>query len=376
MASHSTEGYHAARYRIAYAADPSNYLTAAVEARALYYDLDQQRFTVREESVPYVMSGRGDALQALGFVNWNWRPVEELSFNIGVNAQYMGLNGTSSIEPRAAGSWSFTPTQSINLGFGVHRQPQSLVVYEGNPANHDLDFTQALHYVLGYSNQLASDLLVKVEGYYKDISHAPVDRDSATGYSLLNAGTNFGSAGTSRALTSTGLGRTYGVELSLFKHFTEGYYVTATGSFFRQEYAGSDGVWRFGAFDNRYVVNLLAGYEWRVSPSFTMEFGGKYTTAGGAPYTPVDPAKSRLYGTTYTDPSVPYSLRNRAYGKLDLRVDFRKNYGSWSLISYVSVENVLNTKNVETWQYDPLYDRVEEVDQLGIFPVGGVRAEF
>lgn len=376
MTNHSTEGYLAARYRVAYAADPANYITAAAEVRRLYYDLDQRRFTVRDEAVPYAMKSAGAALHGLGFVNWSWRPTADLTINTGIFTQYLELNGLWSIEPRIGASWEIAAGQSINAGFGIHRQPQPLVVYFGNERNDDLAFSQSNHYVIGYSNRLASDLLVKVEGYYKDLRDIPVDADSLTSYSLLNTGTNFGSAGASRALVSAGRGRSYGAELTVMKHFTDGWYLTATGSLFRQQYAGSDGIWRFGAFDNRYIANLLAGYEWKVSPGFTMEFSGKYTLAGGAPYTPIDLERSRRYGGSYVDASRAYTERNPDYSRLDLRIDFRNNFGSWSLISYVSVENVLNRKNIQDRQYNPRYDRVDEISQLGIFPVGGIRAEF
>jgi len=76
--------------------------------------------------------------------------------------------------------------QSGSIGcFGVHRQTQPLVVYFGNAANSSLDYTQSIHYVLGYSNRLASDLLFKAETYYKDITNAPIDRDSLSALVFL-----------------------------------------------------------------------------------------------------------------------------------------------------------------------------------------------
>jgi hypothetical protein len=217
---------------------------------------------------------------------------------------------------------------------------------------------------------------VKAETYWKQLGHVPVSRDSATSYSLLNQGASFNTIGASERLTSEGKGRSYGAELTLRRRFVEGWYVTATASLFRQEYAGSDGVWRNGAFDNRYILNLLAGYEWKISSGFTVEFGGKFTLAGGAPYTPIDLATSRLIHTTYLDDGRRYAERNSDYARLDLRTDFRQNFGGWSLIGFVSVENVTNRKNIQERQYDPLRDQVEIVHQTGLLPIGGFRIEF
>ncbi|HVZ41225.1 MAG TPA: TonB-dependent receptor [Candidatus Kapabacteria bacterium] len=375
--AHSTEGYHSAGYRLSLAPAPEHYILLGAEVRDLYYDLDEGRTTSgRADSIPYSLRQAGSGVQALGYVSWNWRPSESLTIAGGVFADYLGISRRLSVEPRLSLSFQADATQSISVGFGVHRQPQPLLAYFGSPANRDLDFTQSMHYVLGYTNHLAEDLLLKIEGYYKMITNAPVDADTASGFSLLNAGANFGSVNTHGALANAGSGRAYGTELTVMKHFSNGWYLTATGSLFRQFYTGSDGIERNGAFDNRFITNLLAGYEMVVSPTLTLEFSGKYTVAGGAPYTPVDVAASRIYGITEPDNAHPFSERNPDYSKLDLRVDFRNNLGTWSITSYVSVENVLNRKNVQDRVYNRRFDRVDVIDQLGIFPVGGVRVEF
>jgi hypothetical protein len=342
----------------------------------MYYDLSESRSTEREGTTLYDLEESDQTGYVLGYLNWNWRPTAELTFNSGLHVQYLGVSERTSIEPRLSASWAFTPLQSINVGFGVHRQPQALLVYFGHPDNRTLDFTTALHYVLGYSYRITPQVMLKLEGYYKDISDAPVDRDSLTSFSLLNSGANFGAVGGRSALANNGQGRSYGVELSAIRRFADGWYATLTGSLFRQEYTGSDGIWRNGAFDNRYVVNLLAGYELHVSSDFTIEFSGKYTIAGGTPYTPVDLQRSRTFNSTYYDQGQRYALRNDRYSRLDVRVDFRQNFKSWSIISYFSVENLLNQDNIEMRIYRPATDQVEVVNQFGIFPVGGFRVEF
>jgi hypothetical protein len=246
----------------------------------------------------------------------------------------------------------------------------------GDTANRDLDFTRSIHYVLGYSERLAGDWLGKVEGYYKGISHAPVTRDLADGFSLLNAGPDFDPADVRWPLKSTGRGRAYGVELSLLKHFTDGYYITATGSLFRQEYTGSDDIWRYGVFDNRYILNLLAGYEWKAGPRFSMEFGVRFTLAGGRRMTPIDLDSSRAYGWTWEDQTRAYAETFPDYIRLDSRIDFRHNFESWSLVWYVSTLNTFGRKNILRYFYDAGEDRIDYETQLGLIPVGGIRVEF
>lgn len=376
----STEGYHTARYTVSYAASPQHYITGGVESRLRYYNLDEKRYTAdpfTRDGATYRLHTDGSSLQLLSFANWNWRIADVLTSNIGLHTQYLDLNQKVSVEPRFSLSWALQPRHALTVGVSMHRQSQPLSLYLAATGNKDLDFTQAIHYVAGYSFQPLDDLLLKIEGYYKDISHAPVERDSATSYSFLNAGANFGSAtGVVPHLVSTGKGKTYGAEVTLTKHFSEGYYFTATGSLVRQEYTGSDGVWRFGAFDNRFIGNLLAGYEWNISPTFTIEFSGKYTIAGGPLYTPIDIERSRKLHRTYYDNSQRFSQRHPDYSRLDIKIDFRQDFDGFSISSFLSVENVLNRKNVQRLVYNPRREVIQEVYQLGIFPVGGFKIEF
>ncbi len=381
--SDSKEAAHSLKYSLNYSASTSHDFSGGIEVRLPYYDLNESRTTTRDaRTIPFSIHASGSSEEALSFLNWQWRPTNDLAFNTGLHYHYLAISGKSSLEPRFGAQWSFADDQSLNVGFGVHRQAQPLVVYFGNPANSTLDFTQSIHYILGYTNHFASDLLFKAEGYYKDISHAPVDRDSATSFSYLNAGANFGGVSTDRTLASNGLGKSYGVELTLMKHFSDGYYFTATGSLFRQQFTGSDGIWHDGAFDNQYIVNLLAGYEWKLSPTFSIEFSSKFTLAGGAPYTPIDTVRARMFnssgefGPQYFDDSKPFSERYPTYQRLDVKVEFRQNLGAVSIVGFFTAENAINHSNVLIYSYDPRTHSITHINQLGLFPYGGFRVEF
>ncbi len=65
------------------------------------------------------------------------------------------------------------------------------------------------------------------------------------------------------SLVNNGTGRNYGVELTVERFFHESYYFLVTTSLFDSRYKGSDGISRNTAFNTRYVLNALAGKEWR-----------------------------------------------------------------------------------------------------------------
>jgi hypothetical protein len=371
------EGYYGIKYVLSHSLNPSNLLSGGLEYRSLYYTLDEQEVPgTGNDGYTYGIHAKGTAGQTLGYINWNWRPIAELTFNTGLFAQYLDISGKTAIDPRFGVSYAIDVANTVSAGYGIFHQSQPLGIYYGNPRNIDLDFTQATHYILGWTHLFAYDLQAKAEGYLKQYKHAPVEQSESSYISLLNVGAEFNGISTNDPYTSDGEGKTYGAELSLTKRFTDGYYVTATGSYVRQEFTGADGIWRFGTFDNKFIGNLLAGVEWKTSENFSIEFSTKFTYAGGAPYTPIDMDSSRYYGETRYDIKNPYSLRNKPFHRLDLRIEFKNNFNGWSLSGFFLIDNLLDVKNIERRYYRQATDSVEEIYQFGFFPVGGFRIEF
>jgi hypothetical protein len=376
LRSESYEGYYSAKYSFNYSPNSQHFFTAGVEERYRFYDIYNEDVNPNEPDPSYVKAD-GNANQLLSYINWNWRIFETFTTNIGVFAQYLGISDKTSIEPRFAASWKFMPLHNLTFGIGVHRQSLPLITYFSAEENKKLDFMQALHYVLGYSYQIREDALVKVETYYKDLSNIPVDKTELNYWSFINAGANFGViGGAGDELISTGTGRTYGVDFSLFKNFSNNYYTTITGSYIRQQYKGSDDIMRFGAFDNIFVANFLSGYEWILSPVFSIDFSGKYTIAGGTPYIPIDLEASIASGEKQWDKKNAFTKRKPNYSRFDVKVDVRYNFDNCSLIAFLSLENVLDTENVYKYKYNKIEKAIEVSDQLGLFVLGGVRVEF
>jgi hypothetical protein len=96
---------------------------------------------------------------------------------------------------------------------------------------------------------------------------------------------------------NNGTGRNYGLELTLEKYFSKGYYFLITASIFDSKYRGSDDVLRNTAFNQHYVLNALAGKEFLVGKhknALGLDF--KFTTAGGKYLTPIDFTASEATG--------------------------------------------------------------------------------
>lgn len=156
----------------------------------------------------------------------------------------------------------------------------------GNPArtNGDLSFMKSHHVVLAYDRRFGDNWRLKAEAYYQ----SPVDSYSDS-YNAVNEGANF--IFTERNnLVSKGTGTNRGLELTVEKFLSKGYYTLGTVSLFQSRYEGSDGVERSTSFENGYVANALIGKEWGIGKAKRnfVTFDTKFTTSGGRPYTPID----------------------------------------------------------------------------------------
>lgn len=309
------------------------------------------------------------------------------TINAGLHGQYLDYNDSYALEPRLALNWQFKAGHTLNLGYGLHHQMQPLPVFffrsETSPGvyeatNKNLDFTRSNHLVLGYDTRLAADWRLKTEVYYQLIDNVPVESTSSS-FSLLNAGANFVFP-EKGSLVNTGTGTNYGLELTVEKFFSKGYYGLLTASVFDAQYKGSDGIQRSTAFDNGYVVNLLAGKEIKIGRDKrnALTFDVKFTTAGGRPYTPVNLEASQSAGEEILLDDQAFSLRYDDYLRLDLKFGYQLNSKKrkFSQQFFIDLQNVTNNDNIFAKRYNPVTNQVNDVLQSGFFPDIMYRVQF
>jgi len=310
------------------------------------------------------------------FVQTKYKLSEKMTLNAGLHGQYLGINDDFIVEPRAAINYSVSEKSAINFGYGHHSQVQPLPILfflsenaNGvlSAQNQELDFTKAHHIVLGYDYKPSSEWRAKLEAYYQHLYDVPVDRFEST-FSLLNAGADFVFPETGY-LINDGTGKNYGLELTVEKFFSRGYYGLLTGSLFQSKYTGSDGVERNTAFNNQYVLNALAGKEWKLNDKYAFTTDFKVTTAGGRYYTPINLEASKLFNTEIKDESRAYSEQFDPYLRVDLKVGFRMNSKrGFSQVFALDFQNILNRENPFTKRYNRSTNEVNTVLQSGFFP--------
>jgi hypothetical protein len=317
-------------------------------------------------------------MQAFAHVKYNFN--EKITLNAGLHSQYLTLNQSASLEPRVALKYAVSNRSSISVGYGMHSQMQPTDVYfyraskpDGtyDQSNMDLGFTRSQHFVLGYDVLPLKDWRIKTEVYYQFLTNVPVE-DTASSYSMLNTGSSF-YPNTVGYLQNTGSGRNYGVELTIEKFFSKGYYGLMTTSLYESKYKGSDGIERNTGFNGKYVFNILAGKEFKLGKAKRNTFFTdlKLTSAGGRYFTPVDLEASRIKhlqiakGDDYA-----FTERNPNYFRIDFKMGFTYNSKKRKLSHsfFFDIQNVTNHQNVFAQRYNPVTNAINTSYQIGTFP--------
>ncbi|MEI6021821.1 MAG: TonB-dependent receptor, partial [Bacteroidota bacterium] len=305
---------------------------------------------------------------------------QKLTLNLGLHSQFLALNNSISVEPRAGLKYKINSKSNFSAGYGLHSQMQPLDVYfyrqlktDGayDQSNKNLGFTKSHHFVIGYDVQPIKDWRIKSEIYYQMLFDVPVSRMGSS-FSMLNTGSNY-NPNEQGDLWNRGKGTNYGAELTIEKFFSKGYYGLMTGTLYESKYKGSDGIERNTAFNGKFVYNVLVGKEIKVGKekrnAFTIDI--KCTQAGGRYYTPVDLAASQiiqqqvLKGDNYA-----FSLRNPNFFRLDVKTGFTYNSKTKKLSQslFFDIQNITNNKNVFAQRYNPVTNAINTAYQIGLFP--------
>ena len=208
-----------------------------------------------------------------GYGNWQHRFNENITMNIGMHASYFDLNEDLYLEPRLGLRWGVGNGKTITAGAGLHSRMETLPLYMSKQENQDgqivqnnrdLGFTRAAHAVVGYEWMLNPNMRFKSEVYYQHLYDVPIWASDTTTSDFLRTFSvvNTFDGWTSDALANDGTGRNYGIELTLEKFLSNGYYYLTTLSLYESKYTPLDGIERSTRFDGNYIFNIVGGKEW------------------------------------------------------------------------------------------------------------------
>lgn len=339
----------------------------------------QQRWLSREAS-PLIQP----------FAQYKHRFSEKLSAVVGVTALYYGINdiSLSPFEPRLGLTYVATENDKFGLGVGLHSQIQSnyLYYYLGNneltsstiePINVDnIGLVKSAHFVASYDRTLGKLGRLKAETYFQWLYDLPVAADGGS-FSLINSGSGFSRLFPDE-LTTGGNGRNYGVELTLERFFSGGYYFLVTGSLFDAKYRTLDDTWRNTSFNGRYAANGLFAKEWVFKEKNSLNLGVKTTFVGGGWYGPVDESESQIQQQVIYEDDTVNTLKFAPYMRQDLRLAYKMNTKRLTHEFAIDIVNIFDRRNILTLTYSPDHPNgpIVEEYQLGRLPLFYYRVDF
>ncbi|MBR5166955.1 MAG: TonB-dependent receptor [Salinivirgaceae bacterium] len=329
----------------------------------------------------HVYDAEGNTMLARAFTNHKVALSQNFSTVAGVNVMYFGVNGQTLVEPRVSLQYQATPSSTFSVAYAMNSRKESIGAYfvfddDGETeANKDLGLTRSHHVSFTFSQRLGDNAILKIEPYYQWLFDVPVEE--GTTYSVINERSFL----QGKVLTNDGLGRNYGIDLTLERYLKNGFYGMFTGTVFRSEYRDAQHEWHHTLYDLGYITNALGGKEWMVGPNKKNVLGinGRLTVMGGGRYTP------EVEGVTFEDVlNDPYWEMPRQEDKpFEKKMDTNVGY-AFSVKYTINKERVahhfileyLNVKSFEGRGFNRRTNKIVDYYTSLTFPNVAYRIEF
>jgi outer membrane receptor for ferrienterochelin and colicin len=271
----------------------------------------------------------------------------------GNNFTENGWDIAQTISPRISFSYVLTNQWNLNASVGRYSKipPYTILGFKNNNnqlVNKNSKYIISNHYVAGVEYLKNDATRFTVETFYKQYSNVPVSVKD--GISLSNLGADFNVLG-NEAITSTGKGRSYGIEFFAQQKLTKRFFGVFSYTWFKSEYTNANNQYTPSSWDNNHLLSLTCGYKFNRN----WELGLKFRYQGAVPLTPFDDAASRANYLTLGQGTLNYSQINsqrlNAFNSSDIRIDKKWNYKKVTLDLYLDVSNWYAAKAPSALQY-------------------------
>ncbi|NQX39056.1 Outer membrane receptor proteins, mostly Fe transport [Pedobacter steynii] len=370
-----------------YNINSTNVIRAGINASFLSYNLYGQGYETAQKKLKELINQKGNTSSYDAFVQHKVELNSRLTLNTGLHANYFNMSKSWAIEPRLGLNLVLPAKQQLSFGAGLYNRLEPLSYYFAKSAvsqgqisevsDNKLQPTKSAQAVLGYEKLFGNSLKFKTEVYYQHLYNVPVSVDPLVNFSTLNESDNSAiSSSAYRSLVNKGTGKNYGIELSIEKSLSNGYYFMATSSFFDSKFKALSKQEFNTAFNTRFVGNLLLGKEWKTSRNNLFGLNGKLIYAGGRRYTPVLEEESMRLDENVIDQNKINTLTADPYMRVDFSASYRINSKKVSHMIIMDIQNVLNKKNTIGMRYNSSKRIIEPQKWSGMIPTLNYRLEF
>jgi len=322
----------------------------------LGYNIDIEQVIVEGEA-PVTMAKQSGQSGLLQFYTQSKLLLsQKLLLNAGLHYQHFLLNNKYSVEPRLGIKYNINEAHNLALAYGLHSRIERLPIYfvdnNGNNPNKNLDLMNSSHVVLAYNAKLNDNLRFCIEPYYQHLTNVPVAPNSYKSTINMQNDIFF-----NETLVSKGTARNIGVDITLERFLSNGFYYLATASLFDSKYTSTDNNERNTRFNKNYVLNLLVGQEWIVGKGKNNIFSTnlRLNYLGGNRQEAINKQASIIendivYGET--DGALSFSKKYKDVPVLSLTISYRKNKPNYSSVLSLQILNATTTKEFSNDYYN------------------------
>lgn len=355
-------------------------LRAGIHADENFYSFFESKYIDSLDQTVTLIEGSGNTTTIQPYAQVKYRPAATTTLVGGLHATYLRLNNTYSIEPRLSLTQKIGKSQLFSFGYGLHGQYLPLGSYftqytRSNGSvyfpNMDLEMVQSHHFVLSYEIGFLRNYKFKIEPYFQYLTKLPVSANPESTYMVLNERSGYAKD----SLVNKGTGMNYGVDLSLQRFYAKHWFFLVNGSVFWSTYKPLNGKTYSGAYDSRFTLSVMAGYEVQFKNS-ALEFGFRIGYMGGFRYTPIDLAASTQAREAVTVDSLAFTQKYRDYFRPDIRIAYRQDKPKYSWTISLDLGNIVDYKNILRQYYDKQENTLEYSYQMGFIPVLAFQVDF
>lgn len=309
---------------------------------------------------------------ASGYVEASGAVAPRTTATVGVRMDTFRALGETTVSPRVGVAFRASRTVGFGLSAGAYTQQPDLAAILSRPENRRLRPMRAEDVVGDARWQPDASLLVSAAAFAKRYRDYPSGAHHPA-LMLANHGADFESGDTLLLpLVSAGRGRARGLEVFARRRLTGRAYGQAAYTWSSVEHAGTDGIFRRGAFDTTHVLSALGG----VQAGSRWHLSGRFTLATGRPWTPALLPHSVDQNRLVYDLSAFNAHRLPSFQRLDIRVERRFEYGRAQVLVFADVQNVLDHRAAIERIWNQRERRSDVSRQLGVLPILGVNVKF
>ena len=319
-----------------------------------------------------IINGDGDSWLLQPYTQFNWKAGKKFTLNAGLHFLYLALNKTKSVEPRFSFQYRANTNHSLSIAIGRHGKILPLGSYfykapNGSFPNIDLDIMRSIHYVAAWDWLMNKNWRLHVESYLQRLSDIPIANDANRTFWLLNMQDGYAN----EALVSKGKGKNIGVDITVEKFFSKGWFMLTGFSIFNSTFEPLNGKSYNTQYNSKTAGNITAGKEWKWKKNKTFAAGSKLIYNGGMPITPLLVGAQNNSRDAVLDETKAYSIHVPTYFRMDAKIALRTDKKGKASTLSLDIQNVFGIENTDAlnYEYDAKTHQWEYNKLSGFVPV-------